>query len=118
MSGVIGMATFADRHRPVNECAFCGPTTGPLTIEDVIPRWLSKFLRRTYKHRSFTRRWRQRGPQVGGPEANQRMKTDAPVVCLKCNRGWMSELEDFAKPILVPLITHPAVPARYRMSIA
>jgi hypothetical protein len=94
----------------MNECAFCGPTSEPLTIEDVMPRWLSKFFRRTYNNQTFKQQGVHRGQPASDPEMNQRIRVDVPVVCRACNQGWMSQLEDHAKPILTPLITHPKTP--------
>ena len=75
-----------------------------------MPRWLSKFFRHTYKNRTFDQQRMERGAAFGELKVRQRITLDAPVVCRRCNNGWMSELEDLAKPILVPLITHPHVP--------
>jgi hypothetical protein len=79
-------------------CVFCGGT--PLTLEHVWPRWVAAIL------------------SDGGPvEVEKRGLGDEPAswqqvslevtvrwVCAPCNNGWLSELEEAAKPILEPLI--------------
>jgi len=95
----------------MNICAFCGPTKQPITAEDVFPRWLSKYLRRTFHHRSFD----QKMITLSGAtesERTQRVRIDARVVCRECNNDWMSGLENAVKPVLIQLITHPNRPIK------
>ena len=77
-------------------CIFCG--MAPVTAEHILPRWLSEYLpvrmrvRRTGSDHPSTQ-WRERG--VG-----QRTR----AVCATCNNGWMSVIEQEAKPHLVRLL--------------
>jgi hypothetical protein len=95
--------------KPQGRCIFCTGTG--LTKEHVFPDWLNDVLPRGKynKHerlRSFDPA-RPGNPVVldatrihqGGP-ANRRVR----VVCGSCNSGWMGNLQDRAKPVLVPLI--------------
>ena len=86
-------------------CVFCGGT--PVTLEHVWPRWVAAIL------------------ADGGPVQVERGVDDEPAtwqqvslevtirrVCAICNNGWLSELEQAAKPRLEPLIlgdTEPQV---------
>jgi hypothetical protein len=79
-------------------CVFCGGT--PVTLEHVWPRWVAAIL------------------ADGGPvQVERRGLDDEPAtwqqvslevtvrrVCAVCNNGWLSELEQAAKPLLEPLI--------------
>lgn len=90
-----------------NECAFCGPTPEPLSVEDIWPRWLSTHLRRSRNVKHFYQQLiRNRGSAEKG--RGQRVKLEAPIVCRDCNNTWMSEMENLVKPLLVPLIANPS----------
>ncbi len=84
-------------------CIFCGQR--PLTDEHVWPQWLSGVIS-LGKMVDVSR--------ASGAEgvANTRQSWTAPPftttvkrVCERCNTGWMSRLEDSAKPLLTPMIS-------------
>lgn len=94
----------------MNLCAFCGPTKAEMSVEDIFPRWLSKYFRQTFRHRTFTQYDVVHGVRSTHQEIHQRIKVDAPVVCKPCNNDWMSYLEKSVKLTMVDLITHPNRP--------
>lgn len=84
------------------QCIFCG-STAKLTREHVFPQWLREvfpdlgeadYLRRLV---TFSR-----------DESHQRPGRTFDVVvrdvCEECNNGWMSALEEQARPILTPML--------------
>jgi len=86
-----------------------------LTREHVWPEWLKQYIPRTHKttfHQVKVVYSREPGKPVEneryskghltrqGDPASQRLR----VVCKKCNTGWMSRLQQKAKPIMLPLI--------------
>jgi hypothetical protein len=87
-------------------CIFCGAS--PTTKEHIWPQWLKKYIPKTMPNhvaaaaihnpdKTFERtekRW-------GGDPRGRSLQ----IVCATCNNGWMGELQNKAKPILVPLIT-------------
>lgn len=84
-------------------CVFCG--SADLTKEHVWPRWLSEAL-----GGNGPLRFERQG--LGDePRAWARVSLDVTVgvVCRECNNGWLSDLEDAAKPLLEPLIRGESV---------
>jgi hypothetical protein len=90
------------------KCVFCS-SHGRLTREDPIPGWVARTLRDMYPG--------SRGIQVvttitnGDVILHERTRKfgaadvyKLPVVCEKCNTGWMSQLENRAKQSLKPMI--------------
>lgn len=87
------------------KCIFCG--RGPNTKEDVWPTWLARYVPRnlpSYFHAANTinpsgeitanrKKW-------GGDPRSRRAK----CVCATCNNGWMSRLQERAKPIVLALV--------------
>jgi hypothetical protein len=82
-------------------CVFCGGT--PVNKEHALPRWLGRLFTdvvvefsRTFEYSGAEREvraWRGQpfSARVGGP-------------CVACNSGWMSALEQEARPLLIPLV--------------
>jgi hypothetical protein len=97
---------------PPKGCIFCGKS--PTTSEDLVPLWASKILMRTKPPPSQPgkivkgrhRRWSE-GAQK---DVNQEWdRKDTPrftvkCVCGECNNGWMSEIENAAKPIMTAMM--------------
>lgn len=83
-------------------CVFCGG--GPMTAEHVWPVWLLELMekRLTTTEVVVTRD----GSQMTRPS----LETTVKQVCESCNTGWMSRLEDAAKPILTPMIMGDGLP--------
>ena len=76
-----------------------------------MPRWLSKELRRAFKNALFAQKpFSQDSTFKTSRKISQRLTLDAPVVCKRCNNGWMSQLEDATKDVLLPLVTKPHKP--------
>lgn len=95
--------------RPAGRCVFCGGSG--LTKGHVLPDWLGKVLPRADGHAQFS------GPELfetfkPKPAATPERKDhqgDATTrrlrnTCLKCNGGWMSQIEDFSQHWAIPLI--------------
>jgi hypothetical protein len=89
---------------PQRFCIFCG---GPgLTREHIYANWLRNYIPREMK--SYTKssslihptRIKTLVKKEPGDPHSRRVK----VVCGSCNNGWMSKLQESAKPILIPLI--------------
>lgn len=90
--------------KPRKLCIFCGGF--PITKEHVWPDWLDPYLQKTMlNHETFaemvlpngtTREIRKR---AGDPQSVR-----VRHVCQACNNGWMSVLQNEAKPILIPLL--------------
>ncbi len=89
---------------PPGLCAFC--RRGPLTIEEVFPKWLAELLP-------------QNKPVTGilaDPMEGTILRTSGGVayaaqarcVCSTCNSGWMSQLEGEAKPLIGPMVVGKA----------
>jgi hypothetical protein len=91
-------------------CVFCGG--GPLTREHVMPQWLTNVLPEQARFRGQDQqvvlqppggdRSRIMLPHREVKEAFNAMTVKA--VCRNCNGGWMSGLEEAARPLLSPLI--------------
>jgi len=88
-------------------CAFCGHA-GELTKEDVIPRWLAKFINVHCPHM----RWEAVEIAFGTDQPYRSRVWPAAtasvykrrIVCGECNNVWMSQLETRVKSVLCPLI--------------
>jgi hypothetical protein len=76
-------------------CVFCG-TTGSLSTEHVIPKWVRKALQISEPVKEFSGT-----AYVGAAEA---LAIVFHEVCTNCNSGWMERLETAARPALEPLL--------------
>jgi hypothetical protein len=88
-------------------CIFC-ESEGPLTREDVIPRWVADILN-DMEPGDPEPEWRLHYTAGGLVERDRQHPTGDPTVivrtvCERCNNGWMSELEERVKPIMEPMI--------------
>jgi len=93
---------------------------------DVIPRWIGRTLREDdgddpddltgLLHKETASR-----PHAGAPTARQHTRIGlaagprVPVVCMKCNSGWMSDLERAVQPIITPLFLGQVPPGGARL---
>lgn len=78
-------------------CVFCGGEG--VTSEHVWPQWINRLLAERLTDTSMTVQW------AGDKERDApNLDTKVKRVCKSCNSGWMSVLEDRAKPILSPMI--------------
>lgn len=85
------------------ECLVCGPTCSLPSKEHVFAAWLLKLLKAKDASMTFFRRAHD-GSRV--PYRNE-MLIDSfrlPAICAACNNGWMSRLENRAKPLIESLI--------------
>lgn len=83
-------------------CIFCGNTAN--SREHLLPRWLETLFPGDEPAVAFR--------QLGGEKRSwetKRFSEQTKCVCKDCNHGWMSRLEEAAKPLLAPAITraHP-----------
>jgi hypothetical protein len=99
------MAGKAGGSLKVRKCIFCGGT--PLTKEHVWPKWLRPHIVRDQKnhHSLVTLAYEGHSEESrrmwGGDPRNRGVRT----VCGSCNGGWMSRLQELAKPLVLPLVT-------------
>src|SRR5688572_19623641 len=95
-------------------CILCGGTVGR-SREHVYPEWMHKYLSYStpsrFEYSGSLTKGDQEGVGVpnlslhGRPRKGERtISTKIEVVCGGCNNGWMSQLEEFVKEPLVPLI--------------
>jgi hypothetical protein len=106
-------------------CIFCGQT--PLSEEHVWPGWCHNYIRKPNAAKAYfrkqyeTSRENNNKPKEIFSIETPREITDHTlrVVCrTHCNNGWMSSLENKAKPFLIPLISgQHSVVDRYRQEI-
>jgi hypothetical protein len=80
-------------------CVFCGGTSS-LTREHVLPNWLSQI------GLDLTPSVHHSGPLNHVPRqwSSKPFTTTVKMVCVTCNGGWLSALENAARPVLAPLI--------------
>ena len=81
-------------------CIFCGGS--PVTNEHAWPDWLLEFVRNANPDTERTVYARVDGRMVRH-WTTEKPEQKVKVVCGSCNHGWMSRLEDAAKPLLVPM---------------
>ncbi len=85
------------------KCVFCG--RGKVTLEHVWPHWIIELIAERFTDTSVTVTWGKDRERIApGPDATVKR------VCNACNNGWMSRLEDRAKPILGPMIMGDNIP--------
>lgn len=92
-----------DTGKSKRRCVFCDGEG--VTREHVWPQWLIELLAERYTDTSVTITWGKDRERIA-PELDATVKR----VCDPCNTGWMSVLEDSAKPILVPMIMGENLP--------
>jgi hypothetical protein len=80
-------------------CAFCGSRAA--SKEHVWPEWISRLFP---TNGQFTMEFIRGGKAEGGHVSHE-LDVQVRAVCAACNNGWMSRLEERAKPVLLPMIT-------------
>ncbi|RVU13194.1 hypothetical protein [Methylobacterium oryzihabitans] len=92
-------------------CVFCGSTS--TTKEHIFPRWLERELggmRSITPHRISRVTRSEDGynilsrPSAGRLDRNNEMQKQLRIACNECNNGWMSRLQEAAKPTIVYLL--------------
>ena len=90
-------------------CLFCG-SSGPMSQEHVFPKWQAELFP-DLTEVDYVRAFR---PSVGQETRHtfpgKPFQVTVGDFCRECNNGWMSRLEDEAKPILTPMILDEARP--------
>lgn len=102
-------------------CVFCGDPA--LTQEHVWPAWISGVLPDGLRYRvarTQTNPRTEETQRIGRDWSGEALDLKVKRVCGSCNSGWMSRLEDDAKPLLTPLILgeHAATTADERGVLA
>jgi hypothetical protein len=93
--------------RPPGKCIFC--EAGSLTKEHILPAWLKTLFPKAPKSR-HTFGVVEPSIVAGIPKLKRYDRqghsgtVKVRVVCERCNNGWLSVLENRAKPILTPMI--------------
>jgi hypothetical protein len=94
--------------KPPGKCIFCA---GPgLSKEHFWSSWTAQFLPSYPENEhvehlaTFTEKTKLAKPTKVQARQGQAWTKKIRVVCRNCNHGWMSDLEQAAKPILIPLI--------------
>jgi hypothetical protein len=89
---------------PQRHCIFCHrPAT---SREHLLPEWLREILPAEEKV-IHTRRLGGEGEQKW---TKKPFEEKTKKVCAGCNHGWMSRLEEAAKPVLSPMLTRSRIP--------
>jgi hypothetical protein len=103
----MGTAKPAKKH---GLCRFCD-RDGALTDEDLVPKWGGRVLRAVANGRVdvvLSTRQLDRDGKTTLRHAHERRQTFSavklPGVCETCNNGWMSRIENDAKPFLEPMV--------------
>jgi hypothetical protein len=82
-------------------CRFCGTTDRQITNEHVWPEWLADFLP-NISQPGHSERW---SSGAGRQRWRQPLLTSTVrAFCNACNAGWMSDIENAAKPIIGPMV--------------
>src|ERR1035441_2451011 len=83
-------------------CLACGPTTSPASREHVFSRWLLAEFSPDISMALF---------RLLGDGAREQRRSEIKLdsfklkrICEGCNNGWMSELEESAKPLILEVI--------------
>lgn len=86
-------------------CVFC-QRNEPLSAEHVFPRWTQPFLAESQDDEGTHTRITIRAGQADDTRSHRGKPATLTVrsVCADCNNGWMSRLEEQAKPYLLTMI--------------
>lgn len=95
--------------RPARRCAFCDRTD--LSKEHFGPKWMRPYFALPFDPvRTSWSQIRTEGGRLKSHREKTRpghvVATKFRVVCSACNNGWMSELEERAKPILMRILAN------------
>jgi hypothetical protein len=88
------------------KCIFCQRNDQKITREHVFPNWLSRLYGDKVKSRNV-------GTNADGTIVYDYFSTvfqqTMNVVCADCNHGWMSDIENQAKPILIKMLKNKSL---------
>lgn len=88
-------------------CIFCGDIADG--HEHLLPEWLQRVLPADQPVVHF----REEGGVETPSWRRKPFREKAKFVCERCNHGWMSDLENEAKPVLSPAITRSRLPCEF-----
>jgi hypothetical protein len=90
--------------KPQGKCIFCDGYG--LTKEHIWAKWLNPYLpKNVVNHKFFSETiFPERSVHNAKIQSGSAQSGRLRRVCLSCNTGWMSELQEQTKPILLPLI--------------
>jgi hypothetical protein len=86
---------------PPRRCIFCGGS--PISRDHIWAQWMrpeveqAQVLEKTYAETRASPKQR-RHVKTTGDARSRKLK----IVCIPCNSGWMSRLQELTKPILSP----------------
>lgn len=90
-------------------CIYCGGS--PLTKEHLYAAWLRPYVpvRTLHSHGIEAHNlWRHKPEKTVSWRAGDSHSRTIRVVCKTCNEGWMSNIQQSAKPYLIPILTNSA----------
>jgi len=97
---------------PLKSCVFCG-LPKKMTSEHVWGEWTKGYVERTANKLNHANVF---VPRPGLPDppsvrirAGDHLDAQVRIVCADCNSGWLSRIQNDAKPILIPLFDGAAV---------
>jgi hypothetical protein len=83
-------------------CAFCRRER-KLTLEHAFPSWIQRYLPHSQHVTSVTHTAKAEGEELRAWKTRD-LDVKVKRVCAECNNGWMSDLEQVARLVLVPLM--------------
>lgn len=88
---------------PQKTCIYCGKS--PLTKEHIWPEWLKRYIPRAQPshRRQFSLVHPTHIEPTVGNHAGDIQTVHVKIVCENCNSGWMSRLQNNAKPVVLKL---------------
>lgn len=97
----------------IRRCAYCD-RTATMTKEHIWGEWIKAFVPAVANKHGYQRiavpRPGERNAERPQIRAGNPVGATAPVVCGRCNSGWMSQIQEKAKSHLIPLFDGNAVP--------
>jgi hypothetical protein len=92
-------------------CIFCGGR--PLSKEHIWGQWVLEHVPRTTNKYNFGKIVVGKNPKDTTEDSRVRtgdpLNANVRVVCANCNSGWMSQIQERAKPHLIPLFKGQSV---------
>lgn len=87
-------------------CIFCGRDDGPITKEDVVPRWTRAYFPEVEdtSHEAFVILPDGAGVTQKYAYSAAAMEVTVNAVCGECNHGWMSAMEGSVMSVLGPML--------------
>ncbi len=90
----------------LKKCIFC-QRSGNITYEHIWGDWTKSVVPRTSNKHTEARVTVLRTGEPDPPDVRIRagdpLDASVPIACAECNNGWMSEIQNRAKPYLIPL---------------